>query len=67
MRTLCAIAMLATAMLLTACSDDAEVGKPAESHAWEDQVNSIDDARTVEETLDEAANQQLEAIETVTE
>ena len=52
---------------MVACSDDGTVGEAADSHVWEEQVETLDKAAEVENVLQEAAAAQAEAIESQTD
>ena len=59
MRIVSSVLMALTVMLLSACSDT-EVS--TDSHVWTDQVESIERANEVEETLRKAASVQLSSL-----
>lgn len=52
--------------LLAGCSGDDNgdaVGSPVKEHVWKEQVQTLDKARNVEQTLRQAAQVQREAVE----
>lgn len=56
---LCLGLFLALGLVLAGCSDDQE----STEHVWKDQVETIDKAREVEDTLKDAADQRKKAAE----
>ena len=64
MKTMIPVLFFAT---LTACSGDSDTDSADEHHVWEDQVEAIDTAKEVEDTLKKAAEEQLKNIESQTE
>lgn len=54
-----------SALLLIACSDDEEKAKSKTQgdHVWKEQTDTLDKARAVEGILEDAAQEQREAIE----
>ena len=67
MKSLIPLVVCSVLMSLTACSSDTDTEATEDGHVWEDQVEALDEAKEVEDTLKKAAEAQLEAIESQTE
>ena len=59
------IPLLACCFFMLSCSDDTDTAD--DDHLWEDQVEALDEAAEVENVLKEAAEKQLENIQSQTE
>ena len=59
------IPLLACCSLLIACSSDTDTTD--DGHVWEDQVETLNEAEEVEDMLKQAAEKQLENIQSQTE
>lgn len=59
------IPLLTCCFLLVACSSDTDTAD--DGHVWEDQVEALEEAEEVEDMLKQAAEKQLENIQSQTE